>query len=463
MAFFRIPQSPLPRKLLSLAAAALISLAAIAGVSVLAHPLGLGLAEDFVFYKWFSLSRMDAVLSAGSLFAAGLIFAACLLFDWQKLWALNALLANVGRFIRRQGLRLRELLANVALVVATIVIFFFMLEAGIRLINGIPFWTVENHIAKEQALLTTQTANAYHPILGWVLKPGISGNPDDPDTSFTTGDHGIRMNSSEVRPIPEGAILAVGDSFTAGSEVGDRHSWPAQLERLLSTPVINAAAGGWAADQIVLRAEELAPILKPRAIIVSFLADDILRSGFRVYGSANKPWFDIDGEGELVHHNNPVPEFTGKPGETNLPWFGYFYIVTYVMDRIGMGDMLRRGGSEYIKNGNDPVAVSCKLLERAHKTFSAQKTKMIFLLQHGGDKNHDRSTHKPHADAVVACARRAGIVTIDTWPPLLVEYQKGFDPYKELFVMHDNNQLYGHMSTKGNALIARLVSEKFQK
>jgi len=226
--------------------------------------------------------------------------------------------------------------------------------------------------------------------------------------------------------------------------------------------VVNAGVGGWAADQIVLRAEELAPVLKPHTIVVSFLADDILRAGFRVYGSANKPWFDIDANGDLVRHNKPVPVFSGKPSETSFSLFGYFHLVTFVMDRVGLGTWLRRG-DENIKNGNDPVAVSCKLLERAHKTFSAQNIRMIFLLQHGGDDRHDRTSQKPHADEVIACARKAGIETVDTWPPLLEEYRKGFPSYKTLFVMHDNNRLYGHMSSKGNALIAGLVADKLKQ
>jgi len=461
MAFFRVPQTPLPRNLLGLAIVSLIALAAVAGATVLARPLGLGTADDFVFYKWFELSRGDVVVLAGSLFAAISIVAIGIVLNWQNLPGFTGARTGMGLTDQDQARRPTSLLANAALVAASTVTCVFVAEAGVRLVDGIALWPPVNHIAKEKALLTTQTGNAYHPILGWVLRAGIGGNSQDPETSFTTGEHGVRMNSNEVRPVPQGAILAVGDSFTAGSEVGDRYSWPAQLERLLGSPVVNAAAGGWASDQIVLRAEELAPILKPSTIVVSFLADDILRSGFRVYGSANKPWFDVDDNGDLVHHNNPVPRFTGKPGETNASWFGYFYIIPFVMDRLGMGDILRRGGTEYIKNGNDPVAVSCKLLERAHKTFSSQDIKMIFMLQHGGSDNHPTSGHKPHADAVVACAREAGIVTIDTWPPLLVEYEKGFGPYKELFVMHDDNRLYGHMSAKGNALIADLVAAEF--
>lgn len=442
--YLRIPPNRISRGLLLLAFL-IMGLASVAAMAaILAGPLGLGRAEDFFAYRWFEWSRSDLARNSLTLFLLALPCAALLMINSQRY-------RNV-----------LGLLANLALTVVTLIICLFVMEAGFRAINGISFWPIENHIAKDRALLRTQTANEYHEDLGWVLKSGISSNPNDPDTSFTTGDHGVRMNSGEIKPVPTGAILAVGDSFTAGSEVGDRHSWPAQLERLLQTPVVNAGVGGWAADQIVLRAEELAPILKPHTIVVSFLADDILRSGFRVYGSANKPWFNIGANGELVRHNKPVPIFSGKPSETSFSLFGYFHLVTFAMDRAGLGTWLR-SGDENIKNGNDPVAVSCKLLERANKTFSAQNIKMIFLLQHGGDERHDRTSQKPHADEVIGCARKVGIETIDTWPPLLVKYQKGFAAYKELFVMHDNDRLYGHMSSKGNALIAELVADKLKQ
>jgi len=438
-ALFRLPRSWPVRILLGLAVVAGICASVVLVLSILAQQLGLGVAEDFILYEWFRYSRGDTARASISCAIYSFLLAVIILFDWRKLHVL------------------KEPLTNLALIGTTVILCLFVMEIGYRVINGTPLLPIENSIAKDRALLTTQTANDYDPDLGWVLKPEIGGSGSDPETSFTTGELGVRMNSNERKPLSKGAILAVGDSFTAGSEVGDRYSWPAQLERLLGEPVINAAVGGWASDQIILRAEQLAPILEPRIIIVSFLADDILRSGFRVYGSANKPWFDIDENGNLVRHNKPVPLFTGKPSETNASPIGYFHFLTFAIDRIGFGSWLRRG-SEYIKNGNDPVAVSCKLLERAHKTFSEKNIRMLFLLQHGGDDRHDRTSQKPHADAVVACAREAGIETIDTWSPLLVEYQKGFSAYKELFVMHDNNRLYGHMSPKGNALIADLLA-----
>ena len=110
--------------------------------------------------------------------------------------------------------------------------------------------------------------NEYHPVVGWVHKPNLSFNADSAESSFTTGEFGVRMNEAKILPVPRGAVLAVGNSFTEGAEVGDRGSWPASLERTLGEPVVNAGIGGWAADQIVLRAEELMSELSPKAIML---------------------------------------------------------------------------------------------------------------------------------------------------------------------------------------------------
>src|SRR6185312_14962905 len=100
---------------------------------------------------------------------------------------------------------------------------------------------------------------------------------------------GVRMNQAEVRPLPRSAILAVGDSFTFGAEVEDSQSWPAALERIVGTPVVNGGVGGYGSDQIVLRAEQLMAELQPRTVIVSFLDGDILRAGYSLFHGALKP------------------------------------------------------------------------------------------------------------------------------------------------------------------------------
>jgi hypothetical protein len=58
-------------------------------------------------------------------------------------------------------------------------------------------------------------------------------------------EYGIRKNAPDDRRVRTGGALVVGDSFSLGALVGDRETWPAQLEQILGLPVINAAANSY--------------------------------------------------------------------------------------------------------------------------------------------------------------------------------------------------------------------------
>ena len=125
---------------------------------------------------------------------------------------------------------------------------------------------------------------------GWATR---RGRPTPPP-GLTIDADGLRR-TGERRPARPAAapILAVGNSFTFGEEVNDAETWPAHLAALAGRRVLNAGVSGYGFDQIVLRAEELAPRYKPAAIVVGFIADDIRRTEMRRLWGAEKPYFDI--------------------------------------------------------------------------------------------------------------------------------------------------------------------------
>ena len=93
----------------------------------------------------------------------------------------------------------------------------------------------------------------------------------------------------------------MGDVFTEGGiEVADGETWPAHLERMTGEPAINAGVAGYAADQIVLRAEQLLPRARPRTLVVALFEETIARAGQSFFGSS-KPYFTMD-NGQLAYH-----------------------------------------------------------------------------------------------------------------------------------------------------------------
>lgn len=420
-------------------AATVLAVACALGALVILSPyVGLGVHQQFVLFKWFSLTRENAAFIALPGVIVGIVVTGL-------------------AFARRPS----QFAANAALLIAAVIFSLFVMEVLARLIDHQPIFALRNWAAERRTFLTTRSPNDYDPVLGWVFKPDQSIDPDDPAKSLTTGKYGIRLSAPGADQLPSGAILVVGDSFTAGDEVGDRDAWPAILEHMIGRRVINAAAYGWGADQIVLRTEELLPKLSPAMVIVSFFQDfqgDVDRAGLRVFLSANKPYFTLE-DGALVPHNIPVPRYQGGVQETSrwllLP--SYSYLVQFTMNRLGWSNWWQIFSANYVPVDNDPIAVSCALLKRLQSELASQGIDFLFVMQYGGSLHPVKPTRE--ASAVVACARTMGIDTLDLWDVLKAAHDRhSFAEYRKLWASFDGNYSFGHMSGLGNRLVAEQIA-----
>ncbi len=346
----------------------------------------------------------------------------------------------------------RTVLTSAAFFLAT----FFGLEIGARVMDGEPLTLADNYITRDLGRSSFNGANNYDPLLGWVLAPGRKTG--SPEYSFTTGDYGLRMHQFEIIAPQRGGVLAVGDSFAAGSEVSDQFTWPAQLESMLGVPVHNAGVGAYGVDQIVLRAETLIDKLQPDVLIVSPLADDSLRNTYARYG-APKPYFDIV-DGKLDLRGVPVPTDIISSRELGLlrSILGHSYVLHKIMTQIGYYDVWIDNSLRYqqVHNNEMGTKISCLLMDRLVKIRNERGIRVLVMVQYGGP---DSLGKEPpwYGQEVVECAREAGLQTIDTHPSLNAVSQRGIEAFQELYVMHDSNRVYGHMSPAGNHFIAELA------
>jgi hypothetical protein len=279
--------------------------------------------------------------------------------------------------------------------------------------------------------------------------------------SFLTGEYGVRMNSDALAAVPQKAILAVGDSFTAGSEVGNAESFPAHLEQLLGTPVVNAASGGWGVDQMVLRAEQLAPVVHPSTVIVGILDQDILRNNFRLYGGGYKPYFVIEG-GELVLRGTPVPAFAGTRGDLGF-WrslLGHSYFLDSMARQLGLMSTWIDDSRRYEKVHDDGPQVSRLLMRRLARLREQHGFNVLVVMLYGKDAVEQYRTRPEWIEPTLQGAQESGVPLLDMLPILQAEPAEALKTY---YVLQRDGKTYGHMSSNGNLLVARAIAAKLRE
>jgi hypothetical protein len=351
---------------------------------------------------------------------------------------------------RPRGGRLANLVVALASLCATVL----AVEIGYRLVAGLPLLEFANWRGDHTVILDSGDLPKPDPQLGWVPRP------DFRSSYHNTLAHGIRRNFDETE-IRTGQILAVGDSFTEGWEVGDGESWPAYLEKLLKRPVVNGGVGGYGTDQIILRTEQLLPVVKPKELIVGFLEFDIFRAGHMHFGSP-KPWFAIE-NGELKYHPPALVTvrreagFFVRAGYWARHWLGYFASIDYLLRRATPDFWLGSERRRYTKAPNDPVRVTCLLLERLKKRTDAEGVRLILFLQYYAATVIEEDEPTDNAQGVSACAQRLGIQLVDQFAPLRAIAAKNAEAISPYYMTDGKN--FSHMSARGNEHAAQLLAK----
>jgi len=345
-------------------------------------------------------------------------------------------------------------LGNAVLALASLLFGLFAIEIGYRIAMGVPVFELANWRSDHTVILDSGDVPIPDPLLGWVSRPGHVS------PAHNTLAHGIRRNFAETAIRP-GAVLAVGDSFTEGWEVNDGETWPAYLERQTGKPVLNAGVGGYGTDQTILRAEQLLPIVKPKVLIVGFLELDILRAGHSHFGSP-KPYFTLE-NGALRYHPPALVTarrdggFFVAAGYAIRDVLGYFASIDFLLRRIAPDFWFGGEKREYRRAPNDPVRVTCALLERLKQRVDREGIRMILLMQYYATAIIDDEDRPADALGVLACAKTHGIPVVDQFASLRALVEK--DPNAlHPYYMHDGRN-FTHMSAKGNAHAAQLLAK----
>lgn len=344
-----------------------------------------------------------------------------------------------------------SLILNSSLILGSLIFGVLIGELVFRLISNVSLAEFRNW--RDSRVTKLGAFVDYDPLIGWSMKEFLSA----PEIMLTTTQYGIRLNAEGKYDVPQGSILAVGDSFTAGSETYDAGTWPAHLEQMLGQRVLNAGVGGYGVDQIVLRAERLIPILNPRSLIVGLLDQDILRVAYSRYG-AEKPFYTLGPDG-LKLNNVPVPrpQILTDTSASVKTILGYSYLLDFVLSNYAGTWYSPKNSNPYKQVNTDEVEISCALLARLKKLLDGRDMPGFLVMQYGGALISAGRPRPSFAVHVMKCAARFGYYVIDEYDELRKVALRDLTEFKSLYVMGPAG-VYGHMSSEGNRLVAEMIS-----
>ncbi|MBO0766502.1 MAG: hypothetical protein J2P50_18200 [Hyphomicrobiaceae bacterium] len=342
--------------------------------------------------------------------------------------------------------------SRLALVLAYALLAFAAIDLGYRVHSHRPVLVLDDwRLARIQYLLFGERG-MFHPVLGWV--PRDEGERQ----VYNTLRFGVRRNFDE-KGIRTGGILAVGDVFTdGGTEVEDGETWPANLERLIDAPVINAGVAGYAVDQIALRAEQLLPLVRPKTLVVQLSEEAIARAGLSSFGRS-KPYFSLDGD-RLVYHP-PVDAAAGADGVSG--WrakartvLGHSAVLDVVLSRLAPVYWLGKSVEPITQQAdNDPWAIGCALLQRLKRSAEQNGAHLLVFLQHQQRTVAEQAEPAGDARKLSACAGAAGIEVVDQFQSLRAVVVADAGAFGHLYVQGDG---LGEMSSAGNRRTAELLA-----
>ncbi len=292
----------------------------------------------------------------------------------------------------------------------------------------------------------------YDSVVGWRLKPYYSQD------GFHTLAYGIRANSKGQTDVKSGGVLAVGSSFTAGSGVKDEETWPAYLEGLIGRNVNNAGQGAFVVDQIILNAEQMMSLVRPRVLVVDFASNSIIGAKYSWHGWP-KPYFTVE-QGVLVAHNTPVPR---TPALETRDWsvsvkrlFGHFVLADRFMTAFFADAWFSSQNQKFVYVSNDEVAVSCLLLRRLQRETEKAGVRLLVMMQHAGAVITNGP--KPTSEVVLVedCIRQMGIQLVDEFASLKALFDANPEKFRDLYLKQPDGSL-GHKSALGNLEVAKLV------
>jgi hypothetical protein len=356
--------------------------------------------------------------------------------------------------------------ANLLLTITSLLIGLAIAEAAVRLWTGEPVFAWIDFSEK-----VVECASSFDPYAGWKPTPSRKG-VDRQQNPVTILLNGLRSNGG-TPPKSDMRILAVGDSYTFGGQVGDAETWPAALERRMAVPVLNGGVCGYGVGQTVMRSQELTPRFMPDILIVGLIPTNIWRAQASRRYSKDKPYFTLE-NGTPVLRNVPLSPADTRSGITGFINRGLDYMNDYSLLMRLMPNLRSYLemflGRTYTEAHQKGLEVSCRLLGQVREMADRYGVEPYLLMQYKyrdignrialnngaspepGDRNMEFLVKSVE---LMECSRSAGISVIDTFTPLEKLYREGGDDAVDALY-------FNHMNAAGNVFVADYVARQLE-
>lgn len=373
-------------------------------------------------------------------------------------------------------MRLKKKFANTSIVLLSILFSLLCLELGVRLSSPFPTFSVRYPIGLHLNELTTSQPHVFDLNLGYRHKPGYyhEKHPNFGGLTFTSYRDGTRSNLSETGKYfaekkflqpnfnQQKSVIATGDSFTSGNEVGNNQTWPAILEKISEKRVVNGGVGGYSIIQSTLIAEQLAKHTGINRLIISIIPDDIERAEHSIYQGVPRPYYSSSDSNLIIYYNHIENITNFSKDDVNsmkehLDNYGRSFLLMEILRRIYIKPEVFYYFGFHKKENIDGSIIGCKLMERLNKFSKDNNAKIAILFQYP-----DYYFYKPKklinvlnkVAIIKKCAINNDLFVLDMYESLEEVFRENIKSFEELYV--DRNR---HMSKIGNLFVANFIQK----
>ena len=373
-------------------------------------------------------------------------------------------------------IKIKKYYINIFIVVFSFIISLLICEIIVRLFSPYSFYSKYYPTYLIKSELYTSQPQKYDEELGYRYEKNkyFASHQNFGNKIFSTYNDGVRSNiskkliyfqESEFKQ-PEfnrdNAIIITGDSFTAGSEVGNDQAMPAKLEELSGYRVLNGGVGGYSFTQSVLFAKDLINQKKIQYLIISLIPEDLVRSEYSIYQGVPRPYF-ISNNSTFTLEKNHIRNYKDfyldqiKSNKILLKIISRSFLLMETIKRIKIFPELFNPNFFEKKESIRFDLIGCELVKQIKDFSNLKKINTAILIQYPDYHFYEKEKYQQdyinrYLENFKICINKNNLLLIDTEKNLNQIFFEDINKFNKLYLGPGR-----HMSEYGNTVIAEFI------